>query len=204
MNETIIEAPAALPDSAPGDPRYPATRHALVLLRLGRRQSWRRGAEIGAFSGRNAVRLLEGLASLELLWCVDRWRQLRLSEEDGAETYARHDMAEVERVCRERLAPHGERARIVKATSARAAARVPDGSLDFVFIDALHTKAAVMADLRAWAPKVRAGGTIAGHDWWFPSVRAALDEAAPGWTRHEESVWTLPRDLYDAGTGDAP
>ena len=37
--------------------------------------------------------------------------------------------------------------------------------VDFVYIDADHSEASVTADLEAWAPLVRPGGILAGHDY---------------------------------------
>jgi hypothetical protein len=42
---------------------------------------------------------------------------------------------------------------------------VIDGELDFVYLDADHTYEAVKADIAAWWPKVRVGGTLGGHDY---------------------------------------
>lgn len=49
--------------------------------------------------------------------------------------------------------------------SVDAAADFEDGSLDFVYIDANHQEEPVYADITAWAPKVRAGGIVSGHDY---------------------------------------
>lgn len=38
-------------------------------------------------------------------------------------------------------------------------------SIDFVFIDGAHDYASVCKDIRAWLPKVKKGGIIAGHDY---------------------------------------
>ncbi|MBN9121743.1 MAG: class I SAM-dependent methyltransferase, partial [Planctomycetes bacterium] len=54
--------------------------------------------------------------------------------------------------------------RVFKGRSVEMAPRVPDASLDMVYIDAMHDYESVCADIRAWAPKVRPGGWIAGHD----------------------------------------
>lgn len=53
----------------------------------------------------------------------------------------------------------------IRSDSTEAANRYADGSLDFVFIDADHEESAVMRDLLAWWPKVKAGGILAGHDY---------------------------------------
>lgn len=64
-----------------------------------------------------------------------------------------------------RLAPHGMRARLIRASSADAAGWFyPDG-LDFVYIDAAHDHESVRKDLDAWWPAVAPGGILAGHDW---------------------------------------
>lgn len=54
---------------------------------------------------------------------------------------------------------------LVVAASTDAAARFDDESCDLVFIDAAHDCESVKADLLAWWPKVKAGGTFAGHDY---------------------------------------
>lgn len=56
-------------------------------------------------------------------------------------------------------------------------------SLDFVFVDAEHGYESVVADSRAWLPKLRTGGYLFGHDYGhprFPGVKQAFDELLPG------------------------
>lgn len=66
---------------------------------------------------------------------------------------------------------------LILAPSVKAAKFVPDGSCHMVFIDADHTRDAVLADLRAWLPKVMKNGWICGHDYFiFPGVRQAVHE----------------------------
>ena len=56
---------------------------------------------------------------------------------------------------------------------------VEDGSLDLVYVDGDHRYEAVLADLKGWLPKLRAGGVMAGHDWSFKDVQKALAEVFP-------------------------
>ena len=51
-------------------------------------------------------------------------------------------------------------------TSEEAAPKIPDASLDFVYIDGDHSFDFVMLDLILWARKVRPGGMISGHDYY--------------------------------------
>ena len=54
---------------------------------------------------------------------------------------------------------------ILRGPSVAMAQYVPDNSLDLVYIDACHSYECVMNDLKAWVPKVKTGGIIAGHDF---------------------------------------
>lgn len=63
----------------------------------------------------------------------------------------------------------------LKMPSSEAAALFADGSLDFVFIDADHSVESVQADIACWRPKIKPGGTMAGHDWCtYGSVQHAV------------------------------
>ena len=50
------------------------------------------------------------------------------------------------------------------APSRRASPLFADGSVDSVFIDAEHTFEFVLENVTVWWPKIRPGGTLAGHD----------------------------------------
>ncbi len=54
---------------------------------------------------------------------------------------------------------------LLRGDSVKMSSAVVDGELDFVYLDADHTYEAVKADIAAWWPKVRPGGTLGGHDY---------------------------------------
>jgi hypothetical protein len=52
-----------------------------------------------------------------------------------------------------------------------------DKSLDFVFIDGSHKYEDVVNDIKAWLPKIKEGGILAGHDYIdFDDVRRAVHD----------------------------
>ena len=58
-----------------------------------------------------------------------------------------------------------------------AASRYEDNSLDFVWLDAGHKYEDIKKDIVAWYPKVKVGGTIAGHDYTTArGVQTAVNE----------------------------
>jgi glycosyltransferase involved in cell wall biosynthesis len=69
---------------------------------------------------------------------------------------------------------------------------VAAGSLAFCFIDAAHDYASVRRDIKAWRPKVRAGGTFAGHDAQYEEVARAVAECVPG-ALTTGPVWIAPK-----------
>jgi cephalosporin hydroxylase len=69
----------------------------------------------------------------------------------------------------------------VQEESDKAAAFFQDLSVDFVFIDANHSYEHVIADIKAWMPKVKHGGLLSGHDYGEPcEVKRAVDEMLGG------------------------
>ena len=65
---------------------------------------------------------------------------------------------------------------MVPSLSVDAAGKFPEGYFDWLFLDALHTREAVLQDLEAWWPRLRAGGLCSGDDY---GERGMSDEALP-------------------------
>ena len=42
---------------------------------------------------------------------------------------------------------------------------IPDDSCDFIYVDGDHSYAGCLADIKAYWPKVKVGGIMAGHDY---------------------------------------
>lgn len=65
-----------------------------------------------------------------------------------------------------------------KQTSVEFAESIHNCSLDFVYIDGIHTEEAVEEDIITWIPKIKQGHYIGGHDYreeLFPEVVATVD-----------------------------
>jgi predicted O-methyltransferase YrrM len=72
-------------------------------------------------------------------------------------------------------------ATLLQMKSEDAATLIPDGSLDFVYIDGDHQYDRVMLDMIVWSLKVRSGGIVSGHDYYADlkhrvTVRPAVDD----------------------------
>jgi hypothetical protein len=69
--------------------------------------------------------------------------------------------------------------RVIEGDSAESAQLIENSSLAFCYIDAAHDYESVKRDITAWLPKVRAGGTLAGHDYGHAEVAQAVHEVLP-------------------------
>lgn len=136
--------------------------HRETFTALVQQHGWTRGAELGVDKGILFGMLLRDCPALSLI---------------GVDTFP--DAARSHRVPK-LAADFSARATVLATTTREASAVVLDGSLDFVFIDADHSEAAVRDDIACWQPKVRSGGWLGGHDYQprkFPGVVRAVDAA---------------------------
>ena len=118
------------------------------------------GAEIGVAEGYFANDLLTG--GVTKLYMVDAWRTLDTTG-DGASPQSWHDKNYSDALAR--VAVHGDKSVILRGITWEMAYQVENNSLGFVYLDAGHSYECVMADLKAWVPKVVKGGIVAGHDF---------------------------------------
>jgi len=124
-------------------------------------RGYRVAAEIGVWRGEFSARVLSTWDGT--LHMIDAWRHLEnyqdqcnLSDDEHSKCF------EAAQRVAEAFMPRGV---IWRELTPVAAARFPDGFFDLIYLDANHSYEAVMADLAAWTPKIRAGGTFCGHDY---------------------------------------
>lgn len=151
------------------------------------------GAEIGIAGGQHIKALMEN-TKIEKIYGVDpfitdSWDMHNFFSVDN--DYGGFDGLYKE-VC-DMLKPYGERVELVRKKSTEAAPDFEDGSLDFVFIDAIHDYENCYNDINYWHNRVRKGGYVMGHDWehpGFPGVQQAVME------HYSDSVQGVPGPVH--------
>lgn len=131
---------------------------------IARASESRRVAEIGVWRGDFAAHLLRGLPDLESYLLVDPWRPLADWNKP-----ANVDVARFEAVRRDAVAATafaGGKVTLLRGTTKEVVDRIPDGSLDLVYIDGDHTLRGITIDLLLMLRKVRPGGLLGGDDYF--------------------------------------
>jgi hypothetical protein len=157
------------------------------------KNDWKRGAELGVWYGETFKYLIKNCPSLTLFG-VDLYEQQ--SDNDGPQKYYPGEDGhkwEHEKYYKDVLKfceSSNGRATIYKGKTTDAANLIEDESLDFVFIDADHSFKGVDEDILYWAPKVRQGGYIIGHDIHWPTVKGAVEKHfGNDYLTSEDFIW---------------
>jgi predicted O-methyltransferase YrrM len=143
-----------------------------VLNKLTQKHNFTLGAEIGVRRGDLTESLLLNNDNLKMI-CVDIW-------DDSPELNEHHDHLSNYQIYKNKIEPFKNRVIEHRMLSTQAASFVEDNSLDFIFIDATHTKKAFIEDYSFWFKKLKHNGIISGHDYhdFFDNglLKQAIDE----------------------------
>lgn len=178
------------------------------LYKLFASLGYTKGCEVGVEKGKNAQEMFEHIPNLKL-FAIDPYKQ-HPQYDTGATTYLRiwdnGYLQMVKRQARARL--KDKNAVIIEKFSEDAARDILDNSLDFVYIDGDHSYDFVMQDMIIWGRKVRRGGIISGHDYFYDSNkegrRAKVTQAVNDYTRvHGIKFFITKEDQY-VKKGDTP
>jgi hypothetical protein len=137
-------------------------------------------AEVGVWAGGFSSRIVQ-LRKPRELHLIDPWQFVPSLPERmyggsvaSSQTYMDDLMASVV----DRFA-NNKSVKVHRASSIEAARNFPDGHFDWIYLDGDHSYEAVLADLRAWFPKIKVGGKIVCDDYtWIDETRTRSVKAA--------------------------
>ena len=123
----------------------------------------KRMVEVGVYRGNFAARLLETCEHIEKYYMLDPWRHLESWEkpanksDDTFEQFLKETRSKTEFAAGKRVILRGKTTEVIE--------QIPDGELDFAYVDGDHTLKGIAIDLIRVYPKIRAGGWIGGDDF---------------------------------------
>ena len=154
--------------------------------------------EIGSWKGKSSAYMAVEIANSNKnidFYCVDTWEG-SIEHKNNTEISMLYD------IFLNNMKPVESYYTPLKMKSLDAVSRFGDHSLDFVFIDGSHEYEDVKEDIKAWLPKVKPGGILAGHDYyikgtdWFPGVKRAVNEELSGFETSENCwIYTVPSEV---------
>ncbi len=123
----------------------------------------RRMAEIGVWKGDYARDILTACQSVIRYYMIDPWARLPdWNKPFNVEPLAFDD---IHAECMSKTAFAAPRISVLRGRTREVIDQIPDGSLDFAYIDGDHTLRGITIDLIKILPKMREGGIIAGDDF---------------------------------------
>lgn len=153
-------------------------------------------ADVGCWTGKSTISF--ALASPQSTIVAIDW----FKGSDGTPLSSAADGTDVKDVLKANLRYFDvfNRVNILEDQSVEASMKFPDNHFDIVFLDADHRYLNVLADLKAWWPKVKPGGIFCGHDCetilHHPSKEVLKDNPkAP-------DAWNIFEDRVDNGWND--
>lgn len=165
-----------------------------TLERFVKEKNWKIGVELGVWKGETFKHLIANCSDLTLTG-VDLYKEQPdntgpekwTTGENGHKwdhlTYYKDMLSFCEQ--------YKNRAFILKDYTTEAAIHFDDASIDFVFIDADHGYEGCLKDIATWAPKVKKGGYVIGHDIHFSTVKKAVSEyfKEDKWNTEDDFIW---------------
>lgn len=131
--------------------------------------------EVGCWKGRStcylAVEIINSHKDIKL-YAVDTWLG---SDEHKNDPYVKTNT--LYDLFMDNMKPYLSVVTPMRMTSLEASEKFENESLDAVFIDACHSYDCVLEDIKAWLPKVKTNGYLAGHDWHDAGIQAAVRDA---------------------------
>ena len=120
-------------------------------------------AEIGVWKGAFAKRVLDRCKTIRRYYMIDPWANLPDWNKPHNVSQTAFDDVYAEAMQKTEFA--SEKRIVLRGLSREMVDRIPDESLDFVYIDGDHTLRGITIDLIKVLPKIRQGGLIGGDDF---------------------------------------
>ena len=138
-------------------------KNRLELLDIISSRNIKIACEVGVAQGKYANEILSRIPSLDKLYLVDLWA----FQENYLDSHNFSNKEQQNQLLKTmaNTKPWKEKVEILIGSSTDMAEKIPNNSLDFVYIDARHDYKGCKSDILAYWQKLKAGGIMSGHDY---------------------------------------
>jgi len=166
--------------------RNKATRD--VIVEIVGECGFKYGVEVGCLKAGFSIKLIRSMGDDGKLMLVDPWLAYERHSDSTAQSFYEAAMDNLEKTgCK-------GNAIINRRSSLDAVKEIKDGSLDFVYIDGCHDFNNAVMDIVSWAPKVKSGGIVSGHDYYHGPDFGVI-QAVDAYTRcNHIDEWYITRE----------
>lgn len=178
------------------------------LYKLFAQLGYKVGCEIGLEKGKNAQTMFEIIPNLKL-YCIDPYKhhpRYSYAAARYVHTWNEDYLAGIKNQAYKRM--RDRNAVIIEKFSEDAIKDVADNSLDFVYIDGDHSYDFVMLDIILWGRKVKKGGIVSGHDYYYDSDKegrhAKVTQAINDYTNVHHIEFYITNEGPYVKKGDTP
>lgn len=134
-----------------------------------------KAVEVGVEEGINAERMMS--SNIGMLYLVDPYKA-HINHSIATDTpiyqVTQDFMDNAKRLAHDRMLPFSGRYVFMELTSEDASKLFENNSIDYVYIDSIHSYDEVKKDISLWFPKVRVGGILSGHDYALGSHKGDI------------------------------
>jgi len=155
------------PENPTGNPRVIKGMNRDSLYQLFTKLGYKVGCEVGLEKGKNAVQMFDNIPGLKL-YGVDPYKQhsqCNYAYVAEMRKWDEHYLNGCKKQALNRMT--GRNFELLQDFSEDAAKKVEYNSLDFVYIDGDHSYDMAMLDVILWGQRVKKGGIISGHDYYY-------------------------------------
>lgn len=158
------------------------------------------GAEVGVWTGKFTYNILTLLPDIKTYYAIDAWKMYGDYKNSlKSDTFIKADYDNIFKTYKNQVKKFKNKIITLRMMSDEALNKIPDLSLDFIFIDANHSYEYAKQDITNWSTKVKINGLISGHDYGRNTysdkgVTKAVDELIPSVNKGYNGVWYTFKD----------
>ena len=176
------------------------------LYQLFAKLGFKTGCEIGLEKGKNAVQMFNNIPELKL-YGVDPYKQHPQCSYVYEAEIRKWNQGYLNRCMLQAIERMKDKNfELLKGFNEDVVKEIKDESLDFVYIDGDHSYNMAMLDIIMWSRKVRQGGIISGHDYYYDKDtsgrRAKVTQAINDYTKIHDIKFFITDEKHYEQKGD--